>query len=177
MKKLIEFGADVNLADEYKTPLTTACEIGCICVVKELIKGGAIVNLNDGYYTPLTAACQGLSINVSNGTLLAYQLMLKGMSMPFVIPINDPKIYFTREYISIVEHLIKTGADVNLCDGSKTPLTSACEQGHLHIVKELIKFGADVNLRDEYDTPLIKACNSVHLSVAKELIDQGLCKC
>lgn len=173
VKKLIEFGADVNLADEYKTPLTTACERGCICVVEELIKGGAIVNLSDGYNTPLTAACQGVSIFLTNGTLLAHQLMLKGMLAPFLFPINDPKIYFTRIYMSVVEHLIKTGADVNLCDGSKTPLTTACEQGHVHIVKELINFGADVNLRDEYDTPLIKACAFGHLSVVKELIKAG----
>lgn len=170
VKKLIEFGADVNLADAYKTPLTSACEMGCICVVEELIKGGSIVNKSDGYNTPLTAACQGLFISVSNGTLLAYHLMFKRMLKPFVFPINDPKIYFTRAYMSVVEHLIKTGADVNLCDGSKTPLTTACEQGHVHIVKELINFGADVNLRDEYSTPLIKAIGFGHLSVVKELI-------
>lgn len=170
VKKLIEFGADVNLADDYKTPLTTACGMGCICVVEELIKRGAIVNLSDGYNTPLTAACQGVYINVTNGTLMAHHLLFKGMLMPFVFLINDPKIYFTRAYMSVVEHLIKTGADVNLCDGSKTPLTTACEQGHVHIVKELINFGADVNLRDEYNTPLIKACDFGHLSVVKELI-------
>lgn len=170
VKKLIEFGADVNLADDYKTPLTTACGMGCICVVEELIKKGAIVNLSDGYNTPLTAASQGVYINVTNRTLMAHHLLLKGMLMPFVFLINDPKIYFTRAYMSVVEHLIKTGADVNLCDGSKTPLTTACEQGHVHIVKELINFGADVNLRDEYNTPLIKACDFGHLSVVKELI-------
>lgn len=170
VKKLIEFGADVNLADDYKTPLTTACGMGCICVVEELIKRGAIVNLSDGYNTPLTAACQGVYINVTNRTLMAHHLLFKGMLMPFVFLINDPKIYFTRAYMSVVEHLIKTGADVNLCDGSKTPLTTACEQGHVHIVKELINFGADVNLRDEYNTPLIKACDFGHLSVVKELI-------
>lgn len=170
VKKLIEFGADVNLVDDYKTPLTTACGMGCICVVEELIKRGAIVNLSDGYNTPLTAACQGVYINVTNGTLMAHHLLFKGMLMPFVFLINDPKIYFTRAYMSVVEHLIKTGADVNLCDGSKTPLTTACEQGHVHIVKELINFGADVNLRDEYNTPLINACDFGHLSVVKELI-------
>lgn len=170
VKKLIEFGADVNLADDYKTPLTTACGIGCICVVEELIKRGAIVNLSDGYNTPLTAACQGVSINATNGTLMAHHLVLKGMLMPFVFLINDPKIYITRAYMSVVEHLIKTGADVNLCDGSKTPLTAACEQGHMHIVKELINFGAEVNLRDEYNTPLTKASYFGHLTVVKELI-------
>lgn len=170
VKKLIELGADVNLADDYKTPLTTACGMGCICVVEELIKRGAIVNLSDGYNTPLTAACQGVYINVTNRTLMAHHLLFKGMLMPFVFLINDPKIYFTRAYMSVVEHLIKTRADVNLCDGSKTPLTTACEQGHVHIVKELINFGADVNLRDEYNTPLIKACDFGHLSVVKELI-------
>lgn len=170
VKKLIQFGADVNLNDEFRTPLTTACEMGCLCVVEELIKAGANVNLSDGYNTPLTAACQGLSIYVSAGTLMAYNYMFKEMLMPFEFPIKDPKIYYTRAYISTVEHLIKTGADVNLCDGSKTPLTTACEQGHVHIVKELINFGADVNLRDEYDTPLIRACDFGHLNVIKELI-------
>lgn len=58
---------------------------------------------------------------------MVYYLMLKGMLMFFVILINDLKIYFIREYISIVEYLIKMGVDVNFCDGLKMLLIFVCE--------------------------------------------------
>lgn len=53
--------------------------------------------------------------------------MLKGMLMFFVFLINDLKIYFIREYVSIVEYLIKMGVDVNFCDGLKMLLIIVCE--------------------------------------------------
>lgn len=58
---------------------------------------------------------------------MVYCLMLKGMLMFFVFLINDLKIYFIREYVSIVEYLIKMGVDVNFCDGLKMLLIIVCE--------------------------------------------------
>jgi hypothetical protein len=69
--------------------------------------------------------------------------------------------------VSVVEELVKAGADVNLQDDDgNTPLIAACEGGHVSVVTELVKAGADVNLQDDDgNTPLIAACEGGHVSV------------
>lgn len=73
---------------------------------------------------------------------------------PQKTPGKDIYKYHQTAYMSMKNYLIKSGANVNLNDGCKTPLTTACEKGQLEIVQELIKCGANVNLRDTYETPL-----------------------
>ncbi|XP_056006706.1 uncharacterized protein LOC125658404 [Ostrea edulis] len=55
-----------------------------------------------------------------------------------------------------------------------SPLTAACEGGHLCIVKELLEAGADVKLQTnnilKNNTPLTTACERGHVSVVKELV-------
>lgn len=48
---LIKAFADVNLCNEYETPLIIACERGHLSM-----KAGAVVNLGKNYRTPLTSA-------------------------------------------------------------------------------------------------------------------------
>lgn len=50
--------------------------------------------------------------------------------------------------LSIVKALITAGADVNLHDGTRTPLAAAHKWARKHIIQELIKAGADVNQDD-----------------------------
>lgn len=51
---------------------------------------------------------------------------------------------------SIVQLLIKNGADVNLCDSKEfSPLTIASKLGHQSNVQMLLENGADVNLFEE----------------------------
>jgi ankyrin repeat protein len=79
-----------------------------------------------------------------------------------------------KGHMSMVEELMKAGADVNI-EGNflNTPLIAACEGGHVTIVKELVKAGADVNLQSRLQTPLILACKGGHMSVVKELVKAG----
>lgn len=70
--------------------------------------------------------------------------------------------------------MIKAGADINLNDGYRTPLTIACERGQTKIVNILIKSGVDINLSDGTDTPLKLACEMGHLSVVQKLINAGV---
>lgn len=54
---MIKSGANVNQKDNEKTPLTTACYLGHLDIVKILIENKADTNQADGNETPLTAAC------------------------------------------------------------------------------------------------------------------------
>ncbi|XP_062600897.1 serine/threonine-protein phosphatase 6 regulatory ankyrin repeat subunit A-like [Saccostrea cucullata] len=139
VKALLEAGADVNLKDKRSTPLIEACLGWNIDVVKVLINAGADVNLQGKSLTPLTAACR-------------------------------------YERILVVKELVKSGADVNLQDGEDSPLTAACNysylrcseeqddvdvlngsntpladiynEKHVIVLKELLEAGANVNIQD-----------------------------
>ncbi|XP_056005262.1 uncharacterized protein LOC130050160 [Ostrea edulis] len=80
-------------------------------------------------------------------------------------------------HASIMEELVKAGADVSLQDRwENTPLVVACEGGHDSVVKELVKAGADVNIKTtiiKKNTPLIAACYRGDVSVVKELVKAG----
>jgi ankyrin repeat protein len=74
----------------------------------------------------------------------------------------------------VVTELVNVGADVNLRGEGYTPLTAACEGGHVSVVVELVKVRADVNLQDRRgNTPLIAACEGGHVSVVVELVKVG----
>ncbi|XP_056016411.1 uncharacterized protein LOC125675984 [Ostrea edulis] len=77
--------------------------------------------------------------------------------------------------VSVVEKLVKAGADVNLQNRwGDTSLTAACEEGHVSVVKELVKAGAGVNLQNRLgDTPLRATCEKGHVSVVEELVKAG----
>lgn len=176
VEELIKGGADVNLCDEYKTPLTTACENCHLNVVVVLIQSGADVNKSDIINTPLTIACEGEQMSAVKQRIefgIDFNIISES-PIPQLVPSKDMYKYHQTIYLGIVHVLINSGADVNLNDGCKTPLTAACGEGQLEIVQELIKYGADVNLRDIYETPLLIACNNGYLSIAKMLIEAGV---
>ncbi|XP_056016833.1 uncharacterized protein LOC125653969 [Ostrea edulis] len=57
-----------------------------------------------------------------------------------------------------------------------TPLSAACELGHVSVVEELVKAVADVNLESSWTwgvTPLIAACEGGHVSVVEKLVKAG----
>ena len=74
-----------------------------------------------------------------------------------------------------VEALVALGLNVNAKTSSgRTPLHSACNNGHLKVAEALIAAGADVNAKTDTDwTPLHSACNNGHLEVAEALIAAG----
>ncbi|XP_056001832.1 uncharacterized protein LOC130046588 [Ostrea edulis] len=79
-------------------------------------------------------------------------------------------------HVSIVDELVKVGADVNLQDiWGDTPLIAACEGGHVGVVEELVKVGADVNVKGRWgnNTPLLTACKGGHVSIVEELVKAG----
>ncbi|XP_062597964.1 uncharacterized protein LOC134259395 [Saccostrea cucullata] len=59
------------------------------------------------------------------------------------------------------------------CIFYNTPLTAACEGGHMSVVKELLEAGSDINQKGKYDSPLTVACEGGHFSLVMELIEAG----
>ncbi|XP_065924183.1 serine/threonine-protein phosphatase 6 regulatory ankyrin repeat subunit C isoform X6 [Magallana gigas] len=170
IQELIKAGADVNLKSGCKTPLIIACYEGHLDVVKQLINAGVDVNIEDGDDTPVTAACNDNNVietRVDAGAVVNFQTFNKTALV----------VACYEGHFSIVETLIKAGADVNLTgkNGQYTPLIAACEKNDLKTVNVLIRAGADVNLIGkcgEY-TPLIGACVAGHLDVVNVFINAG----
>ena len=73
-----------------------------------------------------------------------------------------------------VKSLIENNAvDIESKDGfNQTPLSVACEKGHLEVVKFLVKHNADIESKDFLNrTPLRLACEEGHLKVVKLLVE------
>lgn len=131
---LLRNGAEVNLCDENKnSPLSKACENGHDAIVQLLLEYSADVNScdTDGI-SPISLACE-------NGHDRKTQHVMKYDQKGKTVELT-----FETEHESIVELLIRSGADVNLCDkNGKSPLFKAYEKGHNNTVKFLLTNGAD----------------------------------
>lgn len=135
VQRLLGNGAEVNLCDENKnSPLSKACENGHDAAVQFLLEYGADVNLcNTDGVSPISLACE-------NGHDRKKQHVMKYDQ-------QGELLTFETEHESIVELLVKSGADLNLCDNNrKSPLFKAYENGHNNIVKFLLTNGAEENL-------------------------------
>lgn len=136
------------------------------CLAEEDFK--TVFRMHDN---PLEIACSLGYVNMTDELL------------KYLVPFNSRYVMdtslissCTKGHASIVELLIKAGADVN-CGDLQTPLMAACYQGHLNIVDMLIKAGADVNLHKQLlfhiYTPLTFACEMGHVKVVELLIKTG----
>ncbi|KAJ8679888.1 hypothetical protein QAD02_015675 [Eretmocerus hayati] len=126
MQKLLELGADVNLANgrgsaamhllferQYQTPHPMSDEESCE-VLSLLLNAGAELNrLNKSGESPLSLAAK-------------------------------------CGYYHTVKRIVNSGADINLTKSiTNSPLSTAIAKGHKDIVKLLLDCGADVNITDD----------------------------
>lgn len=74
---------------------------------------------------------------------------------------------------TLVQMLVKQGANVNACDYyHQTPLYNAVKKGHLYTARFLIKKNADVNIADEEaTTPLQRSVYSGYLKMIRLLLN------
>lgn len=147
VKLLIEAGSNVNVCDQYESPLNSVLQIPSQMrtkdmnirrkeIVRVLVENGADVNANDHRYSALVLAARG-----------------------------DTKID-----AEIVKILVENNADVNIKSiFSRTPLMFA---GSAEIARYLIKNGADIEAQDEFgQTPLMFSVNN--FEVMKVLVKAG----
>lgn len=77
--------------------------------------------------------------------------------------------------LAIVKYLLKSGADVNVTDNSKSnALFYAAQNGHTKVVKFLIDSGINVNATNiENLTPIMRPCAKGYVEIVKSLIAAG----
>jgi len=147
VRNFIRKGWDINARlEDGSTPLTTATAAGANPLVRFLIEQGVDVNGEDEH--GMTA----LHYAVENGYLVIVQTLLEGGAR-----IDSQKyegattlIYVASNPVmhSIVEYLIKKGADVNEAnDEGGTPLMFASLYGYAETVEILLTNGADPYLK------------------------------
>lgn len=158
VKALIEIGANVNIKNRCYSPLTAACSKGNLKIAQTLLNAGAIVSMNSYAGSPLTVACKEGHVDIVLELIKAkadVNILTEMCRYGYVI--EDMKVM--NEHFKTTER--------------STPLTLACDYGHLGVVVELIKAGADVNMNSECKTPLIAACQSGAKNVVRELLRAG----
>lgn len=167
--ELLKRKVDVNICSSRETPLTAASSEGHLQIVKTLLNTGANVNLNNGDRTPLSAACERGHLNIVE------ELILQGADVDL-----NKRSKTLQELAqgntnleAVTKYKMMARAHHCIHEPYKTPLTAACEMGHVSIVELLINAGANVNLNDGDKTPLTAACGNGHLNVVEELIKAG----
>lgn len=167
--ELLKRKVDVNICSSRETPLTAASSEGHLQIVKTLLNTGANVNLNNGDRTPLSAACERGHLNIVE------ELILEGADVDL-----NKRSKALQELAqgntnleAVTKYKMMARAHHCIHEPYKTPLTAACEMGHVSIVELLINAGANVNLNDGDKTPLTAACGNGHLNVVEELIKAG----
>ncbi|WP_341815922.1 ankyrin repeat domain-containing protein [Wolbachia endosymbiont (group B) of Idaea biselata] len=196
VKFLIERKADLNRQDEKGgSPLHYAIQADHFNTARYLLVKGANIDLVDKdnhnplYFTTfsniLAILCplwQKVDVTPFNNSISF--LSLPGVQLLIEIGVNvnqyDKHDMNLLHYaaidgrLSIIEYLIKKGADVNACGGKYDvkPLHYAAMNGHLNIVEKLIEEGANVNACDKCGTsPLHYAAMRGHFDVVVHLVE------
>ena len=147
-ERLIEKGADVNLADNKtkKTPLHHAMILCDLDLIELLLEKGANPNAKDcEMITPLHLACR-------NGDNKIVKLLIKHgadlVAQDQKIGSEYEPIFWAYEAnnMGVVETLIKAGVKLDVKNElGKTPLHLSCEQMDTKTIKLLLEKGADAN--------------------------------
>ena len=194
IKKIFKEKIDINVKlHGCYTPLTYACKLGHIEIVRLLIANGANVNKTIKYrvclgiwnqeesFSALTKAacgdyiCDGGGYQ-GGGNIDIVKLLIKNGAIINITnsnPYNMLKGCADRGHTEIIKLLIKNNVDVDKF--GKEALLNACSRGYFDIVKILVEKGVDVNFKDKYnDTPLVGATRSSNIKIINYLIDKGL---
>jgi len=194
---LCEIGAQQQKLDQWlrardqngETPMHRACQGGFLEVAKLLYKNGAaedVTSRDNHNETPMVLACfrgfldvakwlhQVGAAEVPCGTST---LPIHGRGSIHALVVDLALLFWIVLGCPPLTHSCLLAQDV--CTpgyNGRTPLSSACEAGHLGVAEWLFTVGASegTRARDRHgETPLLGACKSNHLDVAKWLLSVG----
>jgi ankyrin repeat protein len=191
---LLDAGAEIEPKDVFDgTPLRSAAECvdmhnpnsSCADIVRLLVARGADVNTKDrSGFSPLIAAINWGS-REAEVRRVAEIIIAAGVDMNAKRPAvrlwsagSDYETALTyaaeKGYVSVVDLLIRNGADVNLAfpDG-RTPLYCAAQSGHSDVVALLIAHGANVNAEAKGRTALQAARKRGNQGIIDLLLEHG----
>jgi len=166
LKKLIEYGCDVNSSD---APLTAAAYNGHLEVVKYLVdKGADLSKTNSNKQNSLKLAIYRKKENIisfllEKGAVVDSQDILKSIK-------NNNIDLFNKLISSMTGDLLKSDIHLMKDEYEKTVVYYAAENGNVEILKKLIEYGCDVN---SSDAPLTAAVFEGHLGAVKYLVSNG----
>jgi ankyrin repeat protein len=159
------------------TPLTAASKQGDVALINKLLNEGAKVDEpNSGKWsaTPLYWSLFDCKFEA------AELLLKKGANVNLTDSFGSAPLYMAvcceDADLSLIEHLIQKGADINYRNTSDgfTSLHHAISCGSDDVARLLIEKGANVNaLADDGTTPLILAAKNDSVFIAKILLERG----
>lgn len=168
----------------HTTPLTAAAEQNNTSVIKELLKNGA--KIDETNWGKWTATPLYWSLNYCK--FEAAELLLKkgantNLADSFGLAPLQVAVCCKNVDVSLIEHLIEKGADINYSTPSDplakpfegwTSLHYAISCGADEVARLLIEKGANVNaIADDGTTPLIIAAKNDSVFMAKFLLEKG----
>jgi len=161
------------------TPLTVACEVGHLGIVKTLLSYGADPNLSAFERHPLSVACECSRPKIVR-ILLEHGANVKAADKDNKTPLHH---VLESEAISsddsnpnllMVNLLLDCGADTNTKTSlGESPLYIACSKGLTAVVQKMLQCGANVNVSKRQRFPLNAACKYKHTAVVELLLREG----
>ncbi|XP_057335602.1 putative ankyrin repeat protein RF_0381 [Microplitis mediator] len=147
VKKLVEFGADVNVKQNFTDRLFQYTTI--YPAVSEEIKQVIELLLEDKNNDNIYLGEKGFFIAMGNENFNPYDRVLESGvdNLPVGDVVSPLHLAIQENNYQIIEYLIANGADVNAnCDGV-TPLYVAVENKYTEVVELLLKNNAKVNIQ------------------------------
>jgi ankyrin repeat protein len=186
---LIDRGADISTVDTVLqwTALRYADTIGSWTMIDRLLQGRA--DISDMACTEKKllnrTSLQELASDAAANGLTHLTAYILGTGLDINTPLHSTK-YSQQQYglvhiasenghVSLLEFLLKSNADVNMCNSDKsTPLHLACRQGNKDCVVMLLHSQARVNQSNKNgDTPLHEAVRSGHCDTVQILLNRN----
>jgi ankyrin repeat protein len=175
VKKLLEYGADLNEVRGGESAIGSAISHGTLGIVKILCDAGADLEVKDSKeFTPLMRACSERSFDKAK-ELIKYGANVNALSNSKWWGVTPLSIAASVGDRSIVRELCKAGADVNFRNSNgDTAIFRACFDNNPYMVMELIRMGANVNVQNNNGvTPLFLAAEDGCLQIVKSLYYAG----
>ena len=171
VKSALMHGGRVGIRKNGRSPLLVAAWNGHTDICRLLLAHGSFSSINERDSEGNTP----LSVAVQKRHRAICELLLAHGALPETE--NSYNLQFAAKNgdEDIIASLISCGADVNLegSEGGWTPLSVACEHGHLSCVHTLLKAGANITPRSGKDLPINVAAKHNREEIVRILLEHG----